>query len=65
MSWCTFDIIKFRRQWKKLTLEAHNQEEYMDIVEHYPHNIPYFPDIHNNGGLFMRVGAGCKYEYIF
>jgi hypothetical protein len=59
MIWCTFDIIKFRQQWMKLTSSAHNQEEYMDIVEQYPHKILYFPDIHNTGGLFMRIGAGC------
>ena len=59
MIWCTFDIRKFRKQWLKLTSSAHNQEEYMDIVERYPDNILYFPDIHNTGGLFMRIGAGC------
>jgi hypothetical protein len=61
MIWCTIDIIKFRRQWTKLTSSAHDQTEYMDIVERYPHNISYFPDIHNTGGLFLKVGAGCKY----
>jgi hypothetical protein len=45
----------------KLTSSAHDQTEYMDIVERYPHNISYFPDIHNTGGLFLKVGAGCKY----
>jgi hypothetical protein len=60
MIWCTYDIIKFRRQWMKITSSADNQSQYMYIVEHYPDNIPYFPDIHNTGGLFMRVGAGCK-----
>jgi hypothetical protein len=59
MIWCTFDIIKFRQQWMKLTSSAHNQEEYMDIVERSPDSISYFPDIHNTGGLFMRFGAGC------
>jgi len=59
MIWCTLDIIKFRQQWMKLTSSAHNQEEYMDIVERSPDSLSYFPDIHNNGGLFMRFGAGC------
>ncbi|CAF4355646.1 unnamed protein product [Rotaria socialis] len=58
MVWCTVDIIKFRRQWMKLTAPAGNHEEYMDIAERHPHKMFYFPDIHNTGGLFMRVGAG-------
>ncbi|CAF2483887.1 unnamed protein product [Rotaria sp. Silwood2] len=58
MIWCTVDIIKFRQQWMKLTSSVHDQEEYMDIVERYPHRISYFPDMHNTSGLFMRIGAG-------
>ncbi|CAF0917390.1 unnamed protein product [Rotaria sordida] len=58
MIWCTFDIIKFRQQWMELTSSVHDQEEYMHIVEHYPHRISYFPDMYNTSGLFMRIGAG-------
>ncbi|CAF3448741.1 unnamed protein product [Rotaria sp. Silwood1] len=58
MIWCTFDIIKFRQQWMKLTSSVHDQEEYMHIVEHYPDRISYFPDTYNTSGLFMRIGAG-------
>ncbi|CAF1258902.1 unnamed protein product [Rotaria sp. Silwood1] len=58
MVWCTFDIIKFRRQWRELTAPAHSNEEYMDITERHTHKMFYFPDIHNTGGLFMRIGAG-------
>ena len=54
--------MKFRRAWMKLTSSIHDQEEYMVIVERYPQNISYFLDIHNTGGLFMRVGAGRKCE---
>ncbi len=59
MIWCIYDILKFRREWLKLT-SACDQEVYMDIVERHPQSISYFPDIHNTGGLFMRFGAGCK-----
>lgn len=62
MIWCTYDIIKFRKQWQKLTLEADNQSEYMYVVEHHVDKMAYFPNIHNSGGLFMRVGAGSKYK---
>jgi hypothetical protein len=48
----------------KLTSSAHDQYEYMDITERHPHIMFYFPDIHNTGGLFMRIGAGCKYSKI-
>lgn len=65
MLWCTFDIIKFRQEWIKFTSSAQDQEDYMDIVERYPYKIFYFPDTHNTGGLFMRIGAGCKYLIIF
>ncbi|CAF5140584.1 unnamed protein product, partial [Rotaria magnacalcarata] len=58
MVWCTFDIIRFRQQWMKITAPAGNHEEYMEIAERHPHKMFYFPDIHNTGGLFMRVGAG-------
>ncbi|CAF5219366.1 unnamed protein product, partial [Rotaria magnacalcarata] len=58
MIWCTFDILKFRRQWIKITSSAHDQAEYMDIVARYPHSISYFPDMQNTSGLFMRIGAG-------
>ncbi|CAF1217203.1 unnamed protein product [Rotaria sordida] len=58
MIWCTFDIIKFRRQWRELTAPAISNEEYMDISERHTNKIFYFPDIHNTGGLFMRIGAG-------
>ncbi|UJR37193.1 hypothetical protein I4U23_029901 [Adineta vaga] len=58
MIWCAFDIIKFRRRWMKLTSTAHDQHEYMSIVERFSHHLSYFPDIHNTGGLFMRIGAG-------
>jgi hypothetical protein len=61
MIWCTYDIKKFRQQWLKFTSSAKDQEEYMDIVERCSHNRSYFLDIHNTGGLFMRVGAGSKY----
>ncbi len=61
MIWCTFDIIKFRRQWVNLTSGAHDYEEYMDITERHAHTMFYFPDVNNTGGLFMRIGAGCKY----
>jgi len=44
-----------------LTSNAHDQYEYMDITERHPHIMFYFPDIHNTGGLFMRIGAGCTY----
>jgi hypothetical protein len=60
MIWCTFDIIKFRRQWATITADAKNQEDYMDITEQHLQKMFYFPDIHKTGGLFMRVGAGCK-----
>ncbi|CAF0800823.1 unnamed protein product [Adineta steineri] len=58
MIWCALDIIKFRRHWIKLTATAHDHEEYMDMVEHNSLHLAYFPDIHNTGGLFMRIGAG-------
>ena len=64
MVWCVFDIIKFRRQWMALTASAHDQEEYMDIVERSSQRISYFPDIYNTGGLFMRAGAGREYRRI-
>jgi hypothetical protein len=60
MIWCTFDIIKFRRHWMELTASAQDQNEYMDIVESLPKKMAYFPDIHNTGGLFMKVGAGRR-----
>jgi hypothetical protein len=60
MIWCTLDIIKFRQQWLDLTASAQDHEEYMDITERHPHIMFYFPDNHNTGGLFMRVGAGSK-----
>jgi hypothetical protein len=60
MIWCTLDIIKFRRQWMDITSSAQDHEEYMDISERHPHIMFYFPDMHNTGGLFMRIGAGCK-----
>lgn len=62
MVWCTLDIVKFRRRWMKLTSTVHDQQEYMTIVERSPHQLSYFPDIHSNGGLFMRIGAGCSYN---
>ena len=65
MVWCVFDIIKFRRQWMVLTASAHDQEEYMDIVERSSQNISYFPDIYNTGGLFMRAGAGREHRRVF
>ncbi|CAF3620637.1 unnamed protein product [Rotaria socialis] len=58
MIWCTFDILKFRRQWTKITSSAHDQAEYMDIVARCPQSISYFPDMQNTSGLFMRIGAG-------
>ncbi len=64
MIWCTFDIIKFRRQWAELTASANDTDEYMDMTERHSHNLFYFPDTHNTGGLFMRIGAGCKYNKI-
>lgn len=60
MIWCISDILKFRRQWMLLTASVENQSEYMDIVEHNPQKISYFPDVHNTGGLFMRIGTGSK-----
>jgi hypothetical protein len=44
-----------------LTSGAHDYEEYMDITERHAHTMFYFPDVNNTGGLFMRIGAGCKY----
>jgi hypothetical protein len=43
-----------------ITSSAQDHEEYMDISERHPHIMFYFPDMHNTGGLFMRIGAGCK-----
>ena len=60
MTWCTLDIIKFRRQWREFTASALDQEEYMEISNRHSRKIFYFPDIHNTGGLFMRIGAGSK-----
>ena len=60
MIWCIYDILKFRRQWMILTSGAENQSEYMEIVQQNPQRISYFPDIHNTGGLFMRIGTGSK-----
>lgn len=60
MIWCTLDILEFRRQWHSLTSDANDNEEYMDITEQNPDVMFYFPDMHNTGGLFMRVGAGSK-----
>lgn len=60
MIWCIFDIIKFRRTWLDLTANVHDQEEYMDMTERYSSRMFYFTDPQNTGGLFMRVGAGCK-----
>ena len=57
MIWCTVDISRFRRQWLKIT-SANDHEDYMDILERNNHHIFYFPSAHNNGGLFMRAGAG-------
>ena len=64
MIWCTFDIIKFRHQWADLTCDAKNQEDYMAMTEQHSQRMSYFPDIHNTGGLFMRVGAGSKYSIV-
>ncbi|CAF1285260.1 unnamed protein product [Adineta ricciae] len=58
MLWCTFDIIKFRQQWMQLTGSASTQEVYMGLAEHHSDTMFYFPDVHNTGGLFMRIGAG-------
>ncbi|CAF1240098.1 unnamed protein product [Adineta steineri] len=59
MVWCTFDIVKFRREWLEITgPAADNQEEYVDITKRHKHIMFYFPDMHNTGGLFMRIGAG-------
>lgn len=44
----------------QLTGAAPTQEEYMGLAEHHSDTMFYFPDVHNTGGLFMRVGAGCK-----
>ena len=60
MIWCISDILKFRRQWMLLTASVENQSEYMDIVEQNPQKISYFPDVHNTGGLFLRIGTGSK-----
>jgi hypothetical protein len=60
MLWCMFDIIKFRRQWLEITESALNYEDYMDISERHSHTMFYFPDIHNTGGLFMKIGAGRR-----
>jgi hypothetical protein len=64
MIWCTFDIIRFRRQWADLTGDAKNNEDYMAMTEQHSQRMSYFPDVHNTGGLFMRVGAGSKYTVI-
>ena len=60
MIWCIFDIIKFRRKWSDLTANVRDHEEYMDMTERHSSHMFYFPDLNNTGGLFMRVGAGCK-----
>jgi len=54
MIWCTFDIVKFRRQWMDLTAGARDHEEYMGITQRHPDIMFYFPDIHNTGGLFYE-----------
>jgi len=41
-----------------LTAGARDHEEYMGITQRHPDIMFYFPDIHNTGGLFMRIGAG-------
>ena len=53
--------MKFRREWADVINDAGDQEDYMDIAERHSNKVFYFPDIHNTGGLFMRVGAGSKY----
>lgn len=60
MIWCIFDIIDFRRKWHELTANARDSGDYTDITQRYSDKMFYFPDIHNTGGLFMRIGAGCK-----
>ena len=64
MTWCIFDIIRFRRKWKDITADARDSGDYTDIIQRYSDRMFYFPDSHNTGGLFMRIGAGCKYETI-
>jgi len=60
MSWCMLDIIRFRRHWTKYMSTVHDEFDDADVVKYYPYNLSYFPDTHNTGGLFMRVGAGRK-----
>ena len=60
MIWATIDIVRFRREWAKITLPALDQSDYMEIVANQSDKLFYLPDIHNTGGLFMRVGAGRK-----
>lgn len=62
MIWCAIDIIKFRRKWSELTGSAQDEEEYIDFAEVHKHQMSYYPDIHNTGGLFMRVGAGSEFR---
>jgi len=52
--------MRFRRQWAKITRPAINQEEYMVMPQSDLNEMVYFPDSHNTGGLFMRIGAGSK-----
>ena len=60
MIWATVDIVRFRREWAKITSSAIDQDDYMEVAQKHTHKLSYFPDIHNTGGLFMRVGAGRK-----
>jgi hypothetical protein len=60
MIWCTVDIIKCRRQWTKLTGPDFNQADYIYMTANHSDRMFYFPDSHNTGGLFMRIGAGSK-----
>lgn len=43
-------------------LTVDDESDLTDIIKNYPHDISYFHDVHNTGGLFMRVGAGSIYH---
>lgn len=62
MIWCTIDILRFRREWTKIT-STDDQADYMGLAKQNRDKVFYFPNSNNTGGLFMRVGAGCEYQF--
>jgi hypothetical protein len=62
MIWCSYDIIRFRRRWTSLISSAKNPNEYRQLLHQHVDHIEYFPDINHNSGLFMRFGAGSRFN---